>query len=569
MKTDTKNILAELKEKGEDHEFYPSTDAIIKTLFESILKIENKWGNHKSIDSILDIGAGDGRVLNRLSEIRNIEKERLIELEKDTENKDTFRLREIEDFKFTKYAIEKSKVLIDSMSNDIYIIGTDFMKQTLIDKDVSITFSNPPYSQYVEWTEKILKETNSEFVYLVIPQRWKDNKIIKYILEKREIEFEILGDFDFLNSVDRKARAKVNLIKFTIEKGYKNGTSFDIWFNEHFAIKENDSTYERQDIKKERIKNSLLSKKNVINELVIMYDEELNNLLSNYKKLQELDPVLFEELGLDINKIKKGLKVKIEGLKKFYWSMSFDLLEPITNRLTRKCRRYLIDDLFKRTNIDFTESNIYAVIIWVIKNANTYFDDQILEIYDSFVDKKNIIAYKSNQRFIADEWRYIDQNFSRWQNDKITHYKLDYRLITTLYNNFPYNDYDKINNLNKNTYGFIKDILAVAKNLGVNINKNTLDNTIWGHRKSVDIKDNKGDIFVNIRVYSATVHFKFSQEFMMKLNIEAARLKGWVKSPKEASEEIEIPLEKVEKIYKKNLQLPLNNKILLEYKENE
>ena len=41
---------------------------------------------------------------------------------------------------------------------------------------------------------------------------------------------------------------------------------------------------------------------------------------------------------------------------------------------------------------------IYAVIMWVIKNANLYIDSQLLETYELMVAKCNVVLYKSNQR---------------------------------------------------------------------------------------------------------------------------------------------------------------------------
>ncbi len=92
--------------------------------------------------------AGDGRVLLRLSEAANAGDRTHID---------------------NLFAIEKSVVHLMAMPKSVVVVGTDFLEQSLIDKPVRYIFSNPPYSQYELWTEKILRECNARFVYLVIP----------------------------------------------------------------------------------------------------------------------------------------------------------------------------------------------------------------------------------------------------------------------------------------------------------------------------------------------------------------------------------------------------------------
>ncbi|KKN25370.1 hypothetical protein LCGC14_0885300 [marine sediment metagenome] len=149
-----------LKENGEDFEFYPTTDDMIRAVFAAA----------GSFGSMLDIGAGDGRVLEKIHKLKI-----------SRAKKDKY------DFfgSLDKYAIEKSLVLIENMPPDISIVGTDFLLQALIDKKVDLVFCNPPYSQYEAWAVKIIKEANAKTVFLIIPDRWKDSKLIKRALEQR------------------------------------------------------------------------------------------------------------------------------------------------------------------------------------------------------------------------------------------------------------------------------------------------------------------------------------------------------------------------------------------------
>lgn len=540
----TNKIVKKLKENNEDFEFYPTTDKIIKKLYKDITK--NSCGD--TYYKILDIGAGNGKVLNRLEELG---KNKGV---KEPNRKRTY---------FTKYAIEKSKILVNQMADSIFIIGSDFYEQTLIDKKVDIIFCNPPYSKFKEWSKKIILESNAKKLYLLIPERWKKDKELKEAIKKRNIDYKVVGNFSFLESEDRKARAKVNLIRFDYERytkwGRTNGTDpFDIWFENTFkfqAEQESNSDYFQQEQKKEELK-SLIKKENLAKELVKFYNQDLDKLVENYKKIEGLDFEIFKELKVDIASIKESLKIRIKGLKNIYWKELFDNMEQITDRLTEKSREKLLDKLLDHTSVDFSESNIYAIIIWVVKNANKYFDSQLLDFYLNMADRENIIKYKSNKRIIEDDWRYNKKDY--------THYALDYRIITHCYNflDFRFNSPEYITFKGKN---FIKDIFTIAKNLNIEIRKFYPDCYNWKYRKKqIFYYKNSTKIFMELRAYkNDNVHIKFNQEFIKKLNIEAARLNGWIKSPKEAAKEFDVTIEEATKYFKQSFKLlPENNGIV-------
>ena len=120
MKQATLSLVEELKEKQEDFQWYPTTDEILTVVAKNIA---GKIDRYRL--SILDIGAGNGSALNKLQNFLQQKKRR----------DDDSSLYKVE-----KFAIEKSQTLISNMNNDIFILGTDFMQQTLIDKDVDIIF---------------------------------------------------------------------------------------------------------------------------------------------------------------------------------------------------------------------------------------------------------------------------------------------------------------------------------------------------------------------------------------------------------------------------------------------
>ena len=126
-----------LKEAGEDFEFYPSTDEIIRQVTDDLLTEVDEYRDNK-LGTVLDIGAGDGRVL--------------VAMRKALEDQQVF----VECF-----AIEKAIHHLSNMPKQITVIGTDFEQQSLADKQVGAVFCNPPYSEFEEWTLKILREASA------------------------------------------------------------------------------------------------------------------------------------------------------------------------------------------------------------------------------------------------------------------------------------------------------------------------------------------------------------------------------------------------------------------------
>ena len=151
-------LLSQLKENGDDLEFYPTKGEIVRDLHDSLTE------RYRNVDSILDIGAGNGILFKQLREL-------------DDEYERCF---------IKAYAIEKSQTLINQMEPNIFILGTDFHQQTLIDKEVSVIFCNPPYSEYEEWSTRIILEGNCDTIYLVIPDRWENSKSINNAIKQRE-----------------------------------------------------------------------------------------------------------------------------------------------------------------------------------------------------------------------------------------------------------------------------------------------------------------------------------------------------------------------------------------------
>lgn len=550
-------LIDELKQNDQDFELYPTTDEIILELYHDIIK------NSDYHSSILDIGAGTGKVLNKLNELVKKNKENAKLLNKRELSYEHSRLLDnLDHFGFTKYAIEKSDILIKNMPEDISIIGTDFDTQSLIDKNQDITFCNPPYSKYEKWIVKIMKETNSNLVYFVIPKRWIDTKEVFEVAEKRNYSYEIIKEFSFENAEDRKARALVNLVRFQKPKTrYKEDDAFDFWFDENFKIDVKEASYSRdkKETTTETINNQLINKENIIEEFVKLYQRDLQTLLSNYKSLENIDQDILKELGVNKQDVKEGLRSKISGLKNIYWQTLFDRLDKITSRFTSGTRKRVFDTLYSKRNMDFTESNIYAVLVDVIKTANKFFDSQIKGFYLELADRENIKLYKSNKIIPEDGWRYQKKN--------MTHFSLDYRIITSRY--MAFHDYIKtFGGLDKDCYDFLGDVLTIANNLGFKTSHSELYAKTFLPGKLYEFtyedKNFKYQTLFTVRIYKkGTLHFKFCQEFIKKLNIEAARINGWIKKPNEACDEFDITPEEAEEMFGSLFKIETENHKLL------
>ena len=535
MNRDTKNTLFALKQQEQDFEWYPTTD-------EMIAKVFQHCGN---LSSMLDIGAGDGRVLEQIDNLCNL---------RASTDKDGYSrfLSSI-----TKYAIEKSLVHIENMPPDISIVGTDFKAQTLIDKKVAVVFSNPPYSEYEDWATQIIKEANATRIFLILPSRWVSSKLIEAALKLRGVTAKVIWSGDFAEA-DRQARAKVDIVKIVLERestnswdNPKNDDPFDIWFTEYFSGFEqlNHIDDEEHTERPDPIK-FLVPGQNLVERLAQLYIVEMNGLLENYKTLSQLDTALLEEIGISADEVKKALRLKIEGLKNKYWHELFDRLDKITNRLTSKSRNSMLEKLNASCNIDFSVDNAYAVVLWVIKNANQYIDQQLVEVFKDLSEPECVKNYKSNLKtWEKDHWRYKDENAH-------SRYMLEYRIITNRHVAIQQKDgygWDSTNGLSKSCHDFINDIFTIANNLGFSNMANSLHRQ-WASNRQEGFNTNRGETLVEIRAFkNGNLHLKLNQDFIKTLNIEASRLLGWIKTAQEAAYEMDLDFDFVKSKLRSNL----------------
>lgn len=161
--------VEQLKSANQDFEFYPTTAEqlqIINGDIETILKTHEFSHSYDQKIRVLDIGSGDGRVLNSIAEsLEAINSDRIC---------------------VTKLAIEKSTLHIGSYrKQSINLVGTDFFETNLISKNTDVAFCNPPFSQFSSFIQTIISQLNFKLFYAILPSRWIDDPQIAECIEKR------------------------------------------------------------------------------------------------------------------------------------------------------------------------------------------------------------------------------------------------------------------------------------------------------------------------------------------------------------------------------------------------
>lgn len=535
-KANTTILLKELKEQGQDFEWYPTTDEMIECLANGIkeaLRREGKY--HHSIDKVLDIGAGDGRVLKKLisSEIGR-----------------------------QSFMIEQATTHIENYTFG-FVVGRDFNETSIIEKDMDLVFSNPPYSEYEQWACRIIKEANAKFIALILPQRWKESKLIKLALSSRQSikkEPEIVGSFDFENA-ERKARAKVDLILIRTTKG--DDEAKDIFFeflenefglNFDEVLNRSYDKYDKAKQERENLQNEVrdIAKSNLIDYLIDKYNAELMEFTQGLKGLKNISPKLLSCLDIDKSKLIEGIKEQLKNLKGLYWRALFDELEVINSKIISQYREYLSFQVATEAQVEFTKANIHSIVIWLIKNANRYIEKSYLDFFDRMAREGNAKHYKSNERFVNDEWRY-----NREKSEKEPH-KLDYRIVLS----YATNDYEIVDMIEviANNLGYKNHLKNILHNKSFYNATRILSCNFHAGDKGV-IMANNGEILLEYKAYkNNNVHIKFNKDFMGELNLAVGKLRQWLRSKDEARAEFKDLKEKsFKKIFDKSLLLTVGN----------
>jgi hypothetical protein len=517
-----------LRQTEQDFEFYPTTDQILNKMNEDIYSLFKtkrleyvEGGSHKRrnlfnydaeynggklknhrycIGSFIDVGAGDGRVFDA---VRGFGRDEMY-IDK-------------------RYGIEKARAQVrDLIKRHVFIIGGDFFDITLIDKWYSVIFSNPPYSMFEAWVEKLLKESNFGIMYLVIPIRWKNNAIIER--EIRRYDVEVLGEFTFENG-DREARGRVNLTRLMPKQKKIGGNYYELkmqdaftrWIDEH--IGEFRDKNDEEAMAEER---ALKLRQGDVGDLLENYEFEKRNLAEAFKAVGKLPARTLQAMNLNRESIHEIIRKDIESLKKYHWRLAFGKLSAVNSRLTKDVRDRMLSDMEEFGELDFNADNIYAIVIWIINHCRMDIPTQVCEMFDKLTDDKVLHVYKSNAHWEKGDWRY---NYK----DRPSKYWLDYRIVTHSYID-KYADYSLIN-----------DFIVICKNLGYEISERCQpDYKVWGELQ--EFYTQSDELAFTVRIYmNGNFHLKINKRLMMLFNIEVGKIKKWLMCSQDIQDEFDVP----------------------------
>ena len=149
----------------------------------------------------------------------------------------------------------------------------------------------------------------------------------------------------------------------------------------------------------------------------------------------------------------------------------------------------------------------------------------MLKVYDDLTNFEGVKAYKSNDVWVEDNWRY---------NKPVpTKYSLDYRIVVRQGHKI------NVQYQYQNAYGedtILKDLQIVANSLGF---ESKCDFSHDSGKKHFCMTGE--DILFEYKVYqNNNIHFKINQKFLQVLNIEVGKLKGWIKKPQDIQDEFDL-----------------------------
>jgi hypothetical protein len=526
--------LRAVQQAGEDFEWYPTTNEILTAMTRDLAhEVDDRHWRARTPSSFLDIGAGNGKVLRAVARLERIG---------------------------ALHAIEKSSTLLQSLPDDVFILGVDFWNTSLYDKELGFIFSNPPYSRFEEWSAKILREAPGGCaIYLVIPERWERSEVIGREIKARKTEPRILGRFDFESAEDRTARAKVHLLKIGLpdaERWVKDDPAdpFVRFFNETFTFPEETGAKPFE----ERIEEAkLVNRVNFIEALCLLYDARMAELQRNYQAVVELAPDILKEFEISRPGLIESLRQKLKTAKKEYWQRLFDGMAEINRRLTASSRTRIVELMQSRTGIEFNRDNAYAIVLWVIRHANTYFDRQLIETFEAMADAANVENYVSNQRvFQWNRFRYEEA-----RDERSTHFRLKvgHRIVLQHCGGLETGYSEHSRGLTRNAADFLCDLIVVARNLGFDVIDDGPQEHSWKDSEARVIRFRDGEKVESLyRVrafYNRNLHLQFHPDFIHALNVQHGKLKGWLRDDEQAAEELAIPREVAAKHFRPAFRL--------------
>lgn len=540
----------------EDKEFYPTTDEIIQVVKSDI----NSLSGYKMI-TLLDIGAGDGRVLSGIMETP---------LEDGT--CDTRRMYEAVDYKKQSahklMGIEQSDKLMSLWHKDIIPVGSDFFDTNLMSISAKFTFTNPPFTKIEPWITKVVYETQSQHCYFVAPERWRNSTMIEEAINKRNGKVTSLGVYSFKDG-DRAVREGRDMAElFRIDFGSRGTDEFieplRLFLEERLGNIEEQipdhrkysvETRLKNSLERAGVKNALVTGNDYVSAMVELYNAEQAKIYDAMEKFQSIDSTLFSAIGVSTYDAMMNMRKELDNLRSQYWVELYRNTREISELVDTETS-YAFEALMKsQTNLEFNQSNIRMIMVWCLKNIRAYSKKQVKKSIGELLSSVNIKAYKSNEaRFVRGDWEYAAQI----PND-VTHYCLNTtkRLIISWYKRRVDNEaIRRSGSLRHNIKDCLTNLCVIANNVGFSVsNIRDIRDDNWSAGKQRDIlytdkATGETKVLFRVKVFMAgTIHLNMDQDFINYLNVEFGKIKGWVTTPQEAAEEMGMTIEAATKAF--------------------
>lgn len=179
--------------------------------------------------------------------------------------------------------------------------------------------------------------------------------------------------------------------------------------------------------------------------------------------------------------------------------------------------------------------------------------EMLVQFYNSDMEKL-YSNYRQLETLDADIFKELKVDVKNLKN-----IRLDYRIVVQAWSNF--RDSWSREGMSDDCYDFLEDTYIIAENLGFSVgrilpkDKHEICVEDW---RNFDVHLADGTLFANIKLYkNGNRHVKFCKEFMQKLNVEMARINGWVQDKSEAATEMGMSAAEIERFWGSNRKIEI------------
>jgi methylase of polypeptide subunit release factors len=469
-------------------DFYPTPKNLIEKMWNKVSKKNHKY--------ILEPSAGKGDIVDFINEKGS---------------------RSWSGNSYEIHAIEiEPELQATLLGKGIKLVDSDFLEYEGLEQ-YDLIIANPPFS---EGDKHLLKAIDilysGEIVFLLNAETLKNpyshtRQLLCRRLEELGADIEYIRD-SFVNA-ERITSVEVALIHIKIQGNYEA----DFLSGADEKAEDVDVDYKIEE------DNEIAHRKNVAN-LVIQYKqalqaglELLDVFFKNYKKIwpyfgingkRKRDNETFPDL------VKNRVNDFIHDLRKSYWGTAFELPEFKRN-LTSDAKKSLEIQIQNCSSLEFSEKNIYTVLLNIINNYENTLMNETLKLFDTMT-----VKYAWHEELHTKNVHY----FNGWKTNQA--YRVNNKVVLPWMNCFcsynskliPSDTANKLNDIDKvmNFFAGLPEYVSIVDALTIALRESK----------------NRGveSTFFKISAFKkGTVHLEFKDEdILRRFNITACRGKNWL-----------------------------------------